>query len=252
MSETGLHAWRYLSSEADSVADSATPCSNRCTPNEILDSHGMCNSPLPVSQLQIDLESFAASILLDDHAVHLEHPLDMDLTGNSDGLLDFAEHLDGPAACSMQDPALPQQFFPQYSDGTLHRTVETRGSGHPTHHDMGQQARALGYTYTCHTAAPIGAASAAPQCFNTFLLDTAEFQGASMGLADVLEDPARAQLSRTASLPPNPNRHMGHLSFQHSEPCSPGVPCFMCFRKNPRMSCSFDASPPSFSRRMKE
>lgn len=228
MSETGLHAWRYLSSEADSVADSATPRSNRCPPGEAPDPHRMCDSPLPVSQSHFDLESFAASILMDDHVGHLEHSLPMDLTGNTSMLLGLDEGLDSTAGCSMQaQPPPPQPCFSQYSDGMLHRGVEMCSGAPPV--------IVTGVGYSGHMSVPGGADRAAPaECFNAFLLDTAEFQGAPMGLSDMLEDSARAQLSRTASLPPNPNRHLGHLSFQHSEPCSPGGRIISLGRKGRR------------------
>ncbi|CAL8470747.1 g10289 [Coccomyxa elongata] len=228
MSGTGLQAqWRYLFSEADSASEPATPRSNGCPPGHSQEQRGLPtdnSGPLPGSQSHIDLESFAASILLEDHmGHHIDQPLSMDLTGNNDVLLGFEEHSDSVAACSIHTQQAPpqQQHFSLYGDWALHQTALMCGSPRTVQSNSCQQGAEL--AYACNTAAPDGEPMAAAESFNAFLLDTGDFQSGSLGLSNPLEDSARTQLSRTVSLPPNANRHTGHLSFHYSEPCSPAA-----------------------------
>lgn len=233
MSGTGLQAqWRYLFSEADSASEPATPRSNGCPPGHSQEQRGLPtdnSGPLPGSQSHIDLESFAASILLEDHmGHHIDQPLSMDLTGNNDVLLGFEEHSDSVAAFSIHPQQAPpqQQHFSAYGDWALHQTASMCGSPRTVQSNSCQQGAEL--AYACNTAAPDGVPMAAAESFNAFLLDTGDFQNGSLGLSNPLEDSARTQLSRTVSLPPNANRHTGHLSFHYSEPCSPGA-CFLLY-----------------------
>ena len=228
MSGTGLQAqWRYLFSEADSASEPATPRSNGCPPGHSHEQRGLptdSSGPLPGSQSHIDLESFAASILLEDHTGHhIDQPLSMDLTGNDGLLLGLEEHSDSVAVgpMHMQQAPQQQQHFQPYGDWALHQTAMICGSPRTVQSSACQQGAEL--AYMCRTAAPGGAPTAASESFNAFLLDTGDFESGSPGLSNLPQDSARTQLSRTVSLPPNANRHPGHLSFHYSEPCSPGA-----------------------------